>query len=119
MKYLINGQLYNPIKCGDVGDWYNEDVGTEHEPEISCGDCGCKIGEQHLTMCDIERCPCCGYQLISCNCGCIYEVDENISNEKLKKLVEKQKNENRLLTIKLNELLNKNSENKDKDKFEM
>ena len=33
-----------------------------------CGDCGCKEGENHKDMCDIERCPKCSKQLISCDC---------------------------------------------------
>lgn len=34
----------------------------------TCHDCGCKEGEFHTPGCDMERCPFCGGQLISCNC---------------------------------------------------
>lgn len=34
----------------------------------SCPDCGCKTGEYHLKSCDIERCPKCKMQLLSCDC---------------------------------------------------
>lgn len=81
MKYLILGKLFDPIKCGDEGDWYNEVVGTENEKEARCGDCGCHIGEQHTMGCDIERCPNCGLQLISCDCFPVYELkDEEAQN---------------------------------------
>ena len=44
MKYLILGKLYDPVKCGDEKDWY-EDATDEN---TSCGDCGCKLEEHHI-----------------------------------------------------------------------
>lgn len=35
----------------------------------NCGDCGCAEGELHDLGCDMERCPKCGGQLISCDCA--------------------------------------------------
>lgn len=34
-----------------------------------CGDCGRQTGQLHLDGCDIERCPKCKGQLLSCECS--------------------------------------------------
>ncbi len=39
--------------------------------ELTCGDCEAKEGQLHEIGCDMELCPFCGGQLISCDC--IYE----------------------------------------------
>jgi len=33
-----------------------------------CHDCGARYGEYHEPGCDMERCPRCGEQLITCGC---------------------------------------------------
>lgn len=38
------------------------------DQEMKCGDCGAAAGEYHFAGCDMERCPKCGRQLISCDC---------------------------------------------------
>lgn len=37
-------------------------------PFPTCHDCGVEEGELHEMGCDMERCPFCGRQLISCDC---------------------------------------------------
>lgn len=60
------GKEYEPIKCGDPGDWVLEGE--------TCGDCGAHYGHYHHPGCDVERCPVCGGQLLSC--GCIDNKEE-------------------------------------------
>lgn len=38
---------------------------------MACHDCGCEEGQIHKFGCDMEQCPFCGGQLISC--GCMYK----------------------------------------------
>ena len=45
------------------------------EPTGRCHDCGIKHGGFHHPGCDVERCPRCGGQLISC--GCLDEEDDD------------------------------------------
>lgn len=38
-------------------------------PARRCGDCGVALGGWHHLGCDLEDCPRCGRQLLSCGCG--------------------------------------------------
>lgn len=48
----------------------NEEIRTDHR----CGDCDVDVGDFHLPGCDVEICPACGGQCISC--GCTVKMEE-------------------------------------------
>lgn len=58
-----NGKNYRPIKVGDPGDPY-----AGEKPGTRCGDCNALVGYYHHPGCDMERCPICHGQLITCGC---------------------------------------------------
>ena len=60
-----NGRRFDLAPFGDDPDWPS----TREE----CGDCGAIRGGFHHPGCDIQRCPACGGQLISC--GCRFDED--------------------------------------------
>jgi len=69
------GCILNPINTAD-GVLDPIKFGNETDPEWKeyvtkaqrCGDCGAKPGNYHHTGCDIEECPRCHGQLLSCDC---------------------------------------------------
>jgi hypothetical protein len=52
----IDGEAYTRIPAGS---------GKGHDAG-DCFECGAATGELHADGCDVERCPCCGGQLVRC-----------------------------------------------------
>jgi hypothetical protein len=54
-------QALSRVRYGDEPG----DYGADSRP---CHDCGVTKGQFHVPSCDVEHCPSCGHQLISCDC---------------------------------------------------
>lgn len=62
----IGGTEYDLIPYGSESPDRRVPDGREYD---RCGDCGVKRGGYHHPRCNMEECPRCHDQLISCYCG--------------------------------------------------
>lgn len=116
VEYLIRGKLYTPIPYGEE-DYIKENLLDDNEYSSTCGDCGCHLGEIHLSSCDIELCPCCGDQMLSCNCGIKYPIREE-QKQFLPKYIKQQEKDNEAFDKEVKDFLEKYA-NKQKNGNEM
>src|ERR1700683_5575202 len=65
---VIEGQPYRPIRWGDEPSFFRA--------PRRCGDCNVRLGQVHHHGCDVERCPACAWQSISC--GCLWAGEEHL-----------------------------------------
>ncbi len=62
LSYTLDGKSVRRVPYGsEQDDW--------HADTIPCHDCRVLKGEYHVPSCDVEECPVCGGQLMSCDCG--------------------------------------------------
>jgi len=62
----IEGQTYERIAYGGETRW--QQGGDSSYALIPCHDCAAVKGQLHVPGCDVESCPRCGGQMISCGC---------------------------------------------------
>lgn len=76
--YTLGSNLYHPDakreECPEEGCYYARQVPGQQgarlaQADVRCGDCGAKWGHYHHPGCDLEECPVCHGQAISCDCA--------------------------------------------------
>ena len=60
----IAGKTYQRVPLGsETPGWW-----LGRQPAVECHDCSARIGQRHHFMCDMEQCPRCGGQFLTCEC---------------------------------------------------
>jgi hypothetical protein len=70
----IEGQAYERIAYGGETRWQQD--GDSSYALIPCHDCAAVKGQLHVPGCDVESCPRCGGQFITCECSIRSPDDE-------------------------------------------
>jgi hypothetical protein len=68
---MADGVIYAPVRYGQEIDW--------GRPKGRCGDCRVLPGRVHHHGCDIEECPRCHRQGITC--GCVWRGEEHLADD--------------------------------------
>lgn len=61
-------EMKDSVSCS-VSAFEGEPPRVPHSGPDKCHDCQCPAGGQHHPGCDMERCPICTGQAISCSCN--------------------------------------------------
>jgi hypothetical protein len=72
----LNGKPYPRFRYGEEPMWKHSEYGDF--PDRPCGDCSCLPGQYHGSYCDIEQCPRCEGQFLSCDCAPDVDTDDEL-----------------------------------------
>jgi len=80
----LHGKLYKRIKYGEenfkstTNEWVWEEISKQ-----PCHDCAAFKGQYHCIGCDVEQCPRCSTQFLSCSCKLIKDYNKEVLQNNL------------------------------------